>query len=416
MGRRATRVAPVLVVAQVSVGVAGVVEVPVGFADEHDGVAPIITVVPALARLRPERGVVGDGADLPHAPDGVARIVRAGRVDAQPFDTRLRHAHPVVRRKRKRCPSLVALGTPGRRPVKERERVGSESPPDHVHHVRGLGEAGCGTTHGGTSLEAPGRQPRPYHGEAFAAVVVLQVIDDDGPPQVRTHTPLGPPVAHARKDLGQVDGGVGVVVDSQQQHLAARLVHPTHRTLGAVRRNRKRVHQDPPGQRPLSGEGLDVGAPVDAGQRREGRGQHAQIRGYRARPWFVRRRGVGRPGRHDQGAFRSQGLPERLDEPDGAALDGAHCAERGVYEEDASLSHADAAELVGQAGDGRGTIRPRRHGTEGARSPGRSVGAPRAKECTPLRSPGRPWGRSPCSPCRAWGPREACGRTLRSSC
>ena len=130
-----------------------------------------------------------------------------------------------------------------------------------------------------------------------------------------------------------MDRRVGVVIDPEQRHLTVLVMHPSHGARGDVRRQPKRVGEDLLGLRSHGREGLRVVAPRGTGQTPERVRDDAEI--------DVRTQGTGVeglvavafPGGHDQGPVRSQGIPQRRDQPLRPTVDRTDRPERGVHEQ-----------------------------------------------------------------------------------
>jgi hypothetical protein len=76
-------------------------------------------------------------------------------------------------------------------------------------------------------LEAARAQPIIGEGEAFTAVVVLEVLNSNRPPVPEDRAELRDAVGDARQELRQVERGIGIVTDSEKEHLSVEIVHPT---------------------------------------------------------------------------------------------------------------------------------------------------------------------------------------------
>jgi hypothetical protein len=85
-------------------------------------------------------------------------------------------------------------------------------------------------------LEAPFPEPLVREGEALATMVILAILHPNRTPLLEDGAGLGDAVRNAREELRQVEGGVGVVVDPEQEHLPVQLVHMTDGTFGDVGR------------------------------------------------------------------------------------------------------------------------------------------------------------------------------------
>ena len=70
-------------------------------------------------------------------------------------------------------------------------------------------------------------------------MVILAVVDPNRAPTPEDGAVLRHAVRDAREQLRQVERGVGVVTDPEEEHLPVQLVHPTDGTFEDVRRERE---------------------------------------------------------------------------------------------------------------------------------------------------------------------------------
>ena len=96
-------------------------------------------------------------------------------------------------------------------------------------------KAGLGVADRSAALETLRVQPAVGEGEVLAAVVVLAVVDAHDLISLADKDGFGAAVAHSGDQLGQVDGGIGGMVDAEKEHLTIQLVDAPHRTVQAVR-------------------------------------------------------------------------------------------------------------------------------------------------------------------------------------
>jgi hypothetical protein len=111
-------------------------------------------------------------------------------------------------------------------------------------HVPRANEPCLRVTDAPLGLEAPLPKPPVREGEALATVVILAVLEPNRAPLLEDGAGLRHAVRNAREELRQVERGVGVVVDPEEEHLPVQLVHTTDRALGDVGRKRKRTGGD----------------------------------------------------------------------------------------------------------------------------------------------------------------------------
>ena len=190
----------------------------------------------------------------------------------------------------------------------------------------------------------------------LAAVVVLAKLYPNRPALPQHRDMSRQPVRRLPQQLGQVQRGVVVVVDAEQQDLAVEIVDPSDRTLGNVGRQREWVGDD--GSRPGTGGGkrLRVIAPEHAGQSPEGVGHDAELFGRASGERIERRVAVAGPGRHHQRAFRTQRVAQCRDQSGRSPFDRTSRAEGAVHQEDVALLHAESAQLPGDLGPGERAV------------------------------------------------------------
>ena len=70
-------------------------------------------------------------------------------------------------------------------------------------------------------------------------MVILAIVDPNRAPILEDSAVLRHAVRNAREKLRQVERGVGVVTDPEEEHLPVQLVHPTDGTFEDVRRERE---------------------------------------------------------------------------------------------------------------------------------------------------------------------------------
>lgn len=111
-------------------------------------------------------------------------------------------------------------------------------------------------------LKIPRSQPFIYKREALTAVVVLRVINPDGPTVLHDRAVLRHSIRNLREDFGEMDGRIRLMPDAEEQDLSVQFVHAADRTLGTVRRQWQRIGRD--GRRPRAerskGEGMGTSA------------------------------------------------------------------------------------------------------------------------------------------------------------
>jgi hypothetical protein len=142
--------------------------------------------------------------------------------------------------------------------MEEQQRVLSEVLERDFHNIAGAREARMRVSNAPLGLESPRPQPLIREGEALATVVVLPVVDPNRASVLEHRAVRRHAVWNGRQKLRQVECGVGVMTDSEKEHLAVQIVHPTDRALGNVGRERERIGGDQEGFGSGRGEGVKV--------------------------------------------------------------------------------------------------------------------------------------------------------------
>jgi hypothetical protein len=162
--------------------------------------------------------------------------------------------------------------------VEEQKRLPGQVLERDADNVPRANEPGLRVPYAPFGLEAPLPEPPVREGEALAAVVILAVLEPNRAPLLEDGAGLGHAVRNAREQLRQVERGVGVVIDPEQEHLSVQLVHMTDGTLGNVGGKRKGAGRHPLRLGASRGEGEQVGASHDAGEPPESVRHDAEVR------------------------------------------------------------------------------------------------------------------------------------------
>ncbi len=162
--------------------------------------------------------------------------------------------------------------------MEKQQRVVSQVLERHRHDVPGAREPCMGVAHRSFGLKLPRPEPLVGEAEALAAVVVLTVLDSRRAPVPKHGAVLRHPVRNAGEELRQVQRGVGVVADAEQEHLAVEIVHPADGTLGDVGREREWIGGDSGSLGAGRGEGEEMVATEHAGHSPEGVRDDSEIR------------------------------------------------------------------------------------------------------------------------------------------
>jgi len=202
-------------------------------------------------------------------------------------------------------------------------------------------------------LKPSGPQPLVREGETLAAMVVLPVVDPNRASVLQHRAVRRHAVWNAREKLRQVERGVGVMTDSEKEHLPVQIVHPTDRALGNVRRKRERTRDDPGSLGAGRREGVDVIASQHAGQPPERIRDDSEARRRWGGAGVERVVVIARPGGHHQGAAGTEGVTERLDQTGRPSLDRSYRPERRVDQEDAAFPDSHRTKLIGNLGPAR---------------------------------------------------------------
>jgi hypothetical protein len=76
-------------------------------------------------------------------------------------------------------------------------------------------------------------------------MVILSIVDPNRAAILEDGAVLRHPIRNAREEFRQVERGVAVVTDADEEHLSVQVVHPTDGTFEDVGRKRKWTGGDP---------------------------------------------------------------------------------------------------------------------------------------------------------------------------
>jgi hypothetical protein len=107
---------------------------------------------------------------------------------------------------------------------------------NHVDNVAGPGQPRFAVPDGATTLELLIVKPAIDESKILAAVINLSVLEPNRLASLQNGDVLQSSVPYPRKILCQVDSGIRVVTDAQQEHLSVQFISPTHGTVEAMRR------------------------------------------------------------------------------------------------------------------------------------------------------------------------------------
>jgi hypothetical protein len=119
--------------------------------------------------------------------------------------------------------------------MEEQERVTRQVLERKVDNIPSPREPCMSVSYAPLGLKPPRPQPLVREGEALATMVVLTVVYPNRESVLKHRTVRRHAVWNAREELRQVQRGVGVMADPEQQHLPVQIVHPTDRALGDMR-------------------------------------------------------------------------------------------------------------------------------------------------------------------------------------
>ena len=119
--------------------------------------------------------------------------------------------------------------------MKEHGFIFSEVGERRLHDGPRTRQAGLSVSDDSMALRSLGIEPLVQQAEVFAAVVYFDIVQPSELPGVHGHEILGPPVPHLCKILGEVNSGIRIVANAEQEDLPSELVDAPNRTIGAVR-------------------------------------------------------------------------------------------------------------------------------------------------------------------------------------
>lgn len=230
--------------------------------------------------------------------------------------------------------------------MEEQERVMDQVFERDGDYVPCANEPGMGVSGAPFGLEAPFPQPLVRESKARAAMVVLSIVDPKRVPLLEDGAVARHTVRNAREELRQVERGIGLVTDTEEEHLPVQFVHPTDGTFGAMGRNGKGTGGDRCRLRAGRRKSKRVAAAHHPGQPPEGVRHDAEVRRRRCGRRIERLAIVSRPRGHGQRAIGTEGGTERLDQAERASLDRPYDPEGRVDEQDPTLPDTERAELA----------------------------------------------------------------------
>jgi hypothetical protein len=192
-------------------------------------------------------------------------------------------------------------------------------------------------------LEIPRSQPFIGKLEALTTMVVLRVVDSNGPPVLDDRAVLRHSIWNLREDLRKMDGGIRVMPNAEEQDLAVQFINPADGALETVRRQWQPIGRDGPRLWAERSKREWMGASAYFGKAPEDVGRGAEARGHDRVTGLERSVVVFSPRRHDNRSLAPDSVAERLDHASWSLFHRSYCAVRHVDDEHASLPHAERA-------------------------------------------------------------------------
>jgi hypothetical protein len=119
--------------------------------------------------------------------------------------------------------------------MKEHGFIFSEVGERRLHDGLGTRQTGLSVSDDSMALGSVGIEPLVHQAKVLAAVVYLDVVQPCELRGVHGHDVLGPSVSHLCKILGEVDGGIRIVANAEQEDLPTELVDAPNWAIQAVR-------------------------------------------------------------------------------------------------------------------------------------------------------------------------------------
>jgi hypothetical protein len=228
--------------------------------------------------------------------------------------------------------------------MKEHGFIFSEVGERRLHDISSTPQAGLPVSHDSMALRSVGIEPLVQQAEVFAAVVYLDVVQPCELPGVHGHQVLGPPVSHLCKILGEVDSGIRIVANAEQENLPAQLVDAPNWTIQAVRGLQGVSRSDLPGSGTARRKRVRTVTPEHAWQapERVGDDTHAETRSCTGVEGMIV---VIAHARHDQGTLGPHCRLQCTDETLRATVDWRQLRKGGVHDQDSPGLNTERKEL-----------------------------------------------------------------------
>ena len=205
-------------------------------------------------------------------------------------------------------------------------------------------QAGLSVSNNTVALRSVGVEPVIEQVEVFAAVVYLDVVQPCELPGVHGHQVLGPPVSHLCKILGEVDSGIRIVANTEQEDLPPELVDAPNWTIQPVRDLQGVSRSDLPGFGTDRRKRVRTVTPEHAWQapERVGDDTHAETRSCTGLEGMIV---VIAHARHDQSTPGPHCRPQRTDETLRPTFDRRQLRKGGMHHKDSSGLDTERKEL-----------------------------------------------------------------------
>jgi hypothetical protein len=128
--------------------------------------------------------------------------------------------------------------------MEECERIAGEVLQGNLDNVPRPSKPGVRISHRTLGLEPFRPEPVIGEGEAFTAVIVLAVVNSNWASVLKDRALPRYSIGNRGQHFREVERGIGVVTDSEKEHLAVELVDTTDRALGNMRRKGKGIAED----------------------------------------------------------------------------------------------------------------------------------------------------------------------------
>jgi hypothetical protein len=123
--------------------------------------------------------------------------------------------------------------------MEKEERVASQVFQSNCDDIPSAREPGMRVPYPPFGLKAPLAQPLVRQSEALATMVVLPVIDPSALSVSEHRAMPRHPVGNAGEELRQMERGIGVMTNPEEEHLPVQIVYPADRAFGDVRWKRE---------------------------------------------------------------------------------------------------------------------------------------------------------------------------------